>query len=66
MTHLLLAHLSKNNNCPVLTKKLFDDHSEGVEIIVASRFEETDVYRIGSYAETKMRSGTKQLSLVFE
>jgi phosphoribosyl 1,2-cyclic phosphodiesterase len=46
MTHLLLGHLSKNNNCPVLVKDLFTEHAEGVNVIIASRFEETPVYRI--------------------
>lgn len=46
MSHLLLSHLSKNNNCPHLVKKLFDEHAEGVKMIVASRFEETAVYPI--------------------
>lgn len=46
MTHLLLSHLSKNNNCPVLVKDLFTQHAEGVNVIVASRFEETPIYHI--------------------
>jgi phosphoribosyl 1,2-cyclic phosphodiesterase len=48
MTHLLLSHLSKNNNCPRLVKQLFDQHAEGVQMIIASRFEETPVYHIHS------------------
>ncbi|TKC07140.1 MBL fold metallo-hydrolase [Pedobacter frigoris] len=46
MSHLLLAHLSKDNNCPELVHKLFTEHSNGTEIIVASRYEETAVYAI--------------------
>ena len=46
MTHLLLSHLSKNNNCPHLVQKLFSDNADGVKMIIASRFEETAVYRI--------------------
>lgn len=46
MSHLLLSHLSKNNNCPRLVQKVFDENAEGVKIIVASRFEETAVYHI--------------------
>lgn len=46
MTHLLLAHLSKDNNCPELAKALFNQHANGTEIIVASRYEETQVYTI--------------------
>jgi phosphoribosyl 1,2-cyclic phosphodiesterase len=46
MTHLLLSHLSKDNNCPDLVQQLFNTHANGTEIIVASRYEETSVYTI--------------------
>jgi phosphoribosyl 1,2-cyclic phosphodiesterase len=46
MTHLLLSHLSKDNNCPELVSNLFTQHANGTEIIVASRYEETKVYTI--------------------
>nr|WP_121269222.1 MBL fold metallo-hydrolase [Pedobacter schmidteae] len=46
MTHLLLSHLSKDNNCPDLAANLFREQANGTEIIVASRFEETKVYTI--------------------
>lgn len=46
LTHLFLAHLSKNNNCPKLVHSLFSSHAGGVQVIVASRFEETPVYYI--------------------
>jgi phosphoribosyl 1,2-cyclic phosphodiesterase len=46
MSHLVLSHLSKNNNCPKLVSSLFNLHAGGTEIIVASRYEETPVYTI--------------------
>ena len=46
MSHLLLSHLSKNNNCPKLVQHLFNEHAAGVKIIVTSRYEETEVYHI--------------------
>ncbi len=49
MTHLLLSHLSKNNNDPQLVEQLFSNCADGVNIIVASRFEETPVYYIGNH-----------------
>jgi phosphoribosyl 1,2-cyclic phosphodiesterase len=64
MTHLVLSHLSKNNNCPVLTRKLFYEHANGVEIIVASRFEETEVIRVDSAPVSTLKS-VQQLSFVF-
>jgi len=46
MSHLLLAHLSKNNNCPKRVQQLFDAHANGTQIIIASRYEQTAVYQI--------------------
>ncbi len=46
MSHLLLSHLSKNNNCPLLVEQLFTQHANGIKIIVASRYHETAVYHI--------------------
>lgn len=46
MSHVLLAHLSKENNHPKLAQDLFTSHRDDTEIIVASRNEETPVYRI--------------------
>lgn len=48
MTHLLLSHLSKNNNCPDLVQHLFNNNANGVQMIVASRNEETPVFHIQS------------------
>lgn len=48
MTHLLLSHLSQNNNSPQLVEEIFKQHANGVQMIVASRYEETQVYKIGS------------------
>lgn len=46
MSHLFLSHLSKNNNCPELAMDLFRAHAGNVEVIVASRMEETGVFHI--------------------
>jgi phosphoribosyl 1,2-cyclic phosphodiesterase len=46
MSHLLLSHLSKNNNSPKLVEELFSQHAENTKIIVASRNKETPVYHI--------------------
>lgn len=46
LSHLLLSHLSKDNNCPDLVAKLFQEHTRATEIVVASREEETAVYEI--------------------
>lgn len=46
MSHLFLAHLSKDNNDPALVHNLFNTHARGTEIIIASRYHETAVYHI--------------------
>lgn len=46
MSHLLLAHLSRNNNDPQLVQSLFDAHAGNTKIIVASRYRESEVYHI--------------------
>ncbi|MBA4168272.1 MAG: MBL fold metallo-hydrolase [Chitinophagaceae bacterium] len=46
MTHLLLAHLSKENNCPKLVEELFRSNAGDTHIIVASRYQETPVFEI--------------------
>jgi len=46
MSHLLLSHLSKNNNDPKLVQTLFDPYADGTTIVVASRYKETELYQI--------------------
>lgn len=46
MSHLLLSHLSQNNNSPNLVQQLFNEYAGNVKMIVASRYEETAVYHI--------------------
>ena len=46
MSHLLLAHLSKENNHPALVESLFKQHAGSTEVIVASRYVASAVYTI--------------------
>ncbi len=70
LSHLVLSHLSKNNNSPHLVDKLFSQHAGTTKIIVASRYEETPVYRIEKAEEGQiiddsyhLQPETVQLSL---
>jgi phosphoribosyl 1,2-cyclic phosphodiesterase len=56
MSHLFLSHLSKNNNCPTLVSKLFNEHAHGTQIVVASRYEETAVYTISDHSSLNIKS----------
>jgi phosphoribosyl 1,2-cyclic phosphodiesterase len=62
LSHLFLSHLSKNNNCPKLVQTLFDDHSEGVKMVVASRFEETPVFHISGDVNLSSKHISKTVS----
>lgn len=46
LTHLILSHLSNNNNHPDVVSNLFKDHMNGVYMHVASRYKESPVFKI--------------------
>lgn len=46
MSHLFLAHLSRDNNSPELVRSAFNQIAAGTEIVVASRDKETSLYPI--------------------
>lgn len=48
LSHLILSHLSKENNTPDLVKELFTPHAGNTEIIIASRHEASAVFTITS------------------
>jgi phosphoribosyl 1,2-cyclic phosphodiesterase len=54
MTHLLLSHLSKENNDPKLALDLFLSKASGINITVASRDEESQVYRINGLTKGRV------------
>jgi len=72
LSHLILSHLSKNNNKPELVDALFRPHAGATQVIVASRYEQSELFCID--AETtagrksllkkkKQLTNKKQLSL---
>jgi phosphoribosyl 1,2-cyclic phosphodiesterase len=56
MTHLFLSHLSKDNNCPVLAKALFEAHAGTTTIEIASRYNEIGVFLIHGKAGVKRKN----------
>ena len=52
MSHLLLSHLSKENNSPQMAQELFTQHTDGTEIIVAGRYEPTAIFTISAASKT--------------
>jgi phosphoribosyl 1,2-cyclic phosphodiesterase len=70
MTHLLLSHLSNNNNRPEIVEQLFTQHANGVKMIVASRHAETELLHItaSSHLQNSINhriSKAAQLQLAF-
>ncbi|CAN5858790.1 MBL fold metallo-hydrolase [soil metagenome] len=70
MTHLFLSHLSRDNNSPELVQQLFDKHAGNTNIIIASRYQPTEIYRIQNpidrlnLKKNRIRTpGPEQLSL---
>jgi phosphoribosyl 1,2-cyclic phosphodiesterase len=60
LSHLLLSHLSRDNNRPELVHELFSQHANGTEIIVASRYEASAVYHINGSSLAEQKSVTIQ------
>jgi len=46
LTHLILSHLSKNNNSTELVNRIFNEKAGAIKVIVASRYEETPLFCI--------------------
>ncbi len=46
LSHLLLSHLSADNNDPQLALKMFAEHAGHTHVTVASRYQESSVYHI--------------------
>jgi phosphoribosyl 1,2-cyclic phosphodiesterase len=53
MSHLLLSHLSKENNDPVVAQRMFEAAGTNTRIIIASRYEETELYAISPSRESQ-------------
>jgi len=49
LSHLILSHLSQENNQPEIVRDLFLPHAAGVKIVVASRFEESELFSLGEF-----------------
>ncbi len=55
MSHLVLSHLSRENNTHEIVEELFSPHSYHTQIVIASRFKETDVYEIPAATSPDVR-----------
>lgn len=66
MSHLLLAHLSRDNNSPELVHELFTQHAGSTKVVVASRDQETEVFYIDGItrAEEIVKINDQQVKVV--
>jgi len=46
LNHLILSHLSQNNNCPQLVYNLFNGHANNVLVTIAPRHCETSLFQV--------------------
>ncbi len=60
LSHLILSHLSKNNNNPELVDALFQPHAGDTKVIVASRYEESELFCIDGVPAVARRSLLKK------
>lgn len=63
MTHLLLSHLSHDNNNPELVLNLFNEAADGIKVMIASRHQASPVLHIENGAGSVVEPEPAQLSL---
>jgi len=68
MSHLLLSHLSRENNTHEIVDGMFQPHAKTTQVVIASRYKETAVYEIPASPAvpvrfTERRRPVEQLSL---
>ncbi len=67
LSHVILSHLSENNNCPLLVEQLFSTAIKDIHICVASRSVETPLFHIqapkSKHVVKEIRQMTVQLEL---
>lgn len=67
---LILSHLSQNNNHPDIVNKMFSEQANGVKVVIASRYKETELFNIEKNyifntvkTTRKLKDNKSQLSL---
>ncbi|HEY0433107.1 MAG TPA: MBL fold metallo-hydrolase [Chitinophagaceae bacterium] len=66
LTHLVLSHLSQNNNRPEIVQQLFAPHTDSIQLVVASRHSESALFSVADdepHAVPALTPVFQQLSL---
>lgn len=61
LSHIILSHLSKENNSPQLVERLFLQHAGKTQVVVASREYETDVFYIQKNEMSQLPETTERM-----
>lgn len=64
MTHLILSHLSKNNNDPAIVEALFKPYTSMLQVVVASRYKASLVYEINAVRNIVVKPVVKSTVIV--
>ena len=64
LSHVFLAHLSADNNCPELVQNLFSAHAGKIYVSVASRYQESPVYTITGTSSAVKSSAPRAVQAV--
>ena len=59
LSHLLLSHLSKENNCAEMVEELFKQQANGINITIASRYQSTEVFTISLHEANNIQTPLK-------
>lgn len=63
LSHIILSHLSKENNSPQLVERLFLQHAGKTQVVVASREYETAVFYIQKNDTSRLPETIKRISV---
>jgi phosphoribosyl 1,2-cyclic phosphodiesterase len=63
MTHLLLSHLSRENNHPEIVEKTFSPYAGSTKIFVASRYQASPLFSISTSSIPAVNQHARQLQL---
>lgn len=63
MSHVLLSHISKENNHPDLALNTFLPHAGMVNVAVAPRYEVSELYHISEFGEKKLQQNQRPVQM---
>lgn len=66
LSHIILSHLSKENNTPEIARQLFEQHANQTKIIVADRYSAGEVYTVSNgVSEATVKTSKPEQMVLF-